>query len=391
MAYKSADSAVKVGQTILKPAANHALTDANAMAVVFQAHPVATLLLAPDGNVVDANQAAEQLLNRSRAALIGHSLDQLINWPGDPGLTAMLHDPGKSLWAYSVDISHGQPAGLQASLIADITLGPASSNSAWRVLAIHPLPRGGRIPFRRPGSAARSAGAAAAMLAHEIKNPLSGIRGAAQLLGKATSAADPAELSALIVGEVDRIAKLIDGMQDFTRDAALKREPLNIYPAIAQAKAIAAQGFAASTKFIEEFDPSLPTVLGNHDALVQILLNLIKNACEAAQGNADPTVRLITAYRHGLSWDAGDGRGQQSLPVEICVADNGPGVSEGLADSLFDPFVTDKRDGQGLGLALVDKLAREMGGLVQHDRAADWTRFRIHLPLGVPIPIAEKS
>jgi two-component system nitrogen regulation sensor histidine kinase GlnL len=101
-------------------------------------------------------------------------------------------------------------------------------------------------------------------------------------------------------------------------------------------------------------------------------------------------IRLTTAYRHGLSWDAGDGRGHQPLPVEICVADNGPGVPEHLSDALFDPFVTNKRDGQGLGLALVDKLVRDMGGVVQYDRHNGWTRFRLHLPIA-PITSGEEE
>ena len=347
------------------------------MAAAFQAHPVATLLLATDGQVIDANQAAEQLLNRGRSALVGHSIDRLIKWPKEAGLSALLGEVGKSLWAYSIDIGQGDGIGL----IADIAVGPAGADMEWRVLAIHPVPRGGRVPFRKPGSAAKSAGAAAAMLAHEIKNPLSGIRGAAQLLGKANRGEDPSGLSALIVGEVDRIAKLIDGMQSFTRDSALSREPLNIYPAITQAIAIASQGFGSSTRITEEFDPSLPTVIGNHDALVQILLNLIKNACEASASLPDPTVRISTAFRHGLSWDAGDGYGQRPLPVEIMIADNGPGIPDTMTDSLFDPFVTGKRDGQGLGLALVDKLVRELGGMVEHDRTAHLTRFRVHLPI----------
>ena len=356
------------------------------MAAAFQAHPVATLLLAVGGQVIEANQAAEQLLNKGRAALVGGSVDRLIKWPNETGLSALLDEAGKSLWAYSIDIGQGT----DNSLVADIAIGPAGNDMEWRVLAIHPVPRGGRVPFRKPGSAARSASAAAAMLAHEIKNPLSGIRGAAQLLGKSSLGGDPSGLSALIVEEVDRIAKLIDGMQSFTRDSALPCDTLNIYPAITQAVTIACQGFGSSTQISEEFDPSLPAVVGNHDALVQILLNLIKNACEATANVPDPSVRICTAFRHGLSWDAGDGNGQRPLPVEIMVADNGPGVPDALIDSLFDPFVTGKRDGQGLGLALVDKLAREIGGIVQHDRTANWTRFRVHLPIAASQAAARK-
>lgn len=339
----------------------------------FHGHPVPTLVLDDQGLIVAANHAAEQLLNRPNAALIGKSVQHVIPWYGDHGLSSLLSEPGKSLSAYDVELSI-------SGLIADITIGPASTETGARIVAIHPIPRAGHALHRSPGSAARSAGAAAAMLAHEIKNPLSGIRGAAQLMGKAHPGNDNAALADLIVGEVDRIAKLIDSMQGFTRGAPLTCQPLNIYPAIAQARSIAAQGFADPVRFAEEFDPSLPQVMGNHDAIVQILLNLIKNGYEATSAAPQPMLRLATAYRHGLSWDCGDGRGQLALPVEISVADNGPGIAAELIDVLFDPFVTSKADGQGLGLALVEKLAREMGGFVAHDRLDGWTCFRLHLP-----------
>jgi two-component system, NtrC family, nitrogen regulation sensor histidine kinase GlnL len=350
---------------------------------IMQAHPVATLLLDADGQVVDVNQAAESLLNRASATLVGRSARELLTgWSA--GLERVLGEPGKSAWAYAVDV--GDAA--SGNVAADITIGPSHPANGWRVLAIHPVPRGGRVPFRKPGSAARSAGAAAAMLAHEVKNPLSGIRGAAQLLGKGGDAS-AAALSRLICGEVDRIAGLIDRMQGFTRDGGLTRTSINIYPAIGQARGIAVQGFAARAVFIEDFDPSLPRVLGNHDALVQILLNLIKNAVEAAPPGAAPQIRLSTGFRHGLSWDAGDGHGPQPLPVEIAVSDNGPGIPEALADNLFDPFVSGNPDGQGLGLALVDKLVRDMGGIVQHDRRQSWTRFRLHLPVAGTLAVEQ--
>lgn len=342
---------------------------------LLQAHPVATILLDADGTIIGVNQAAESLLNRASVTLVGRSARQLLaGW--NVGLERVLADPAKSAWAYSVDVADGQ----HENVAADIALGSCHPANGWRVLAIHPVPRSGRMPFRKPGSAARSAGAAAAMLAHEVKNPLSGIRGAAQLLGKGGDS-NASALSRLICGEVDRIAGLIDRMQGFTRDGGLARTSINIYPAIGQARGVAVQGFAARAIFIEDFDPSLPRVLGNHDALVQILLNLIKNAVEAAPTGSAPQIRLSTAFRHGLSWDAGDGRGPQPLPVEIIVADDGPGILEALADNLFDPFVSGNPDGQGLGLALVDKLIRDMGGIVQHDRRNGWTRFQLHLPL----------
>ncbi|MEQ1509009.1 MAG: ATP-binding protein [Sphingopyxis sp.] len=343
-------------------------------------HPVPTLLLDSQMAIIDANQALESLFNQGLPALVAKPLGKLISWFSTELLTSFIENPEKSLFAYAIDIGLAE----SKAIVADISIGP-SQDHGLRVLAIHPVPVALRSGYRPSGAASRSASAAAAMLAHEIKNPLSGIRGAAQLLGKANGVGDPASLSSLIVGEVDRIAKLIDNMQGFTTDTPPICQPINIYQALSQAKAIAATGFGSHVNFSELFDPSLPLAHANHDATVQILLNLLKNACEAAQHGSRPMVRLATAYRHGLSWASSDGHERRALPIEISVMDNGPGVSDGLLDILFDPFVTTKTDGQGLGLALVEKLTREMGGFVEHDRADGWTRFRLHLPL-VPSP-----
>lgn len=352
---------------------------------LFDAVPTAMLIIASDGAIVDANQAAEQFLNQSRASLALKSVDGLFPWPHPGGFAAVQAQPGKAIWAYSLLVRQDGGAEALADIALGVAQGSAADSAGWRVLTIHPVPRGGRTPFRKPGAAARSASAAAAMLAHEIKNPLSGIRGAAQLLGRGSPNTDAAgSLSKLIVGEVDRIAHLIDGMQGFTRDAPLVCRAINIYPAIDQARAIAKQGFSEHVHFHETFDPSLPMASANLDALIQILINLIKNASEALRDSTSPQIRLTTAFRHGLSWDAEDGQGQRPLPIEIAVADNGPGVSDAIVDALFDPFVTGKSDGQGLGLALVDKLARDMGGFVQHERKGEWTIFRLHLPAAAP-------
>lgn len=339
-------------------------------------HPVPTLLLDRQMAIVDANQALETLFNQGLPSLIAKPLVQLIAWFTTEVVASFIRDPEKSLSAYSIDIDLVD----SKAILADISIGPQLEHGL-RVMAIHPVPLALRSGTRPAGAASRSATAAAAMLAHEIKNPLSGIRGAAQLLGKANGVGDPASLSSLIVGEVDRIAKLIDNMQGFTTDAPPICGPINIYQALSQAKALAVAGFGSRVQFSELFDPSLPLVHANHDATVQILLNVMKNACEAVQGEPQPMVRLVTAYRHGLSWASNYGHGRRALPIEISVMDNGPGVPDGLLDILFDPFVTTKIDGQGLGLALVEKLTREMGGFVEHDRADGWTRFRLHLPL----------
>jgi two-component system nitrogen regulation sensor histidine kinase GlnL len=334
-------------------------------------HPVASLLVDGSGVVIDVNQEAEALLIRSCAQLVGQPLISIVRASKRERLVRVLCDPAASARLFAIELASKH----RATLMADVIIGAAQADGR-RLVALHHVPQSVRESGLRPGAAARSASAAAAMLAHEIKNPLSGIKGAAQLLGRqADHASRP--LAELICGEVDRIAALIDSMQGFTRGAPLSIGPLNPFPAISQARELAEAGFAADAIFEERFDPSIPLIFANHDALVQVLINLIKNAREAALPDHRATIRLSTGYRHGFAWDAGDGAGHVALPIEISVLDDGPGVNPALESALFDPFVTSKKDGQGLGLSLVDKLMREMGGLIQHDRLDGWTRFRL--------------
>jgi two-component system nitrogen regulation sensor histidine kinase GlnL len=174
-------------------------------------------------------------------------------------------------------------------------------------------------------------------------------------------------------------------MQDFTTIQPLICRPENIYPLIDRAAGLASAGFAREIKITKRYDPSLPFALINGDALVQVMINLLKNAAEALEGRENAEIRIITAFRHGVSVMMGGGKGNAVLPIEILVSDNGPGVPENIQDHLFNPFITGKRDGQGLGLALVDKLVRDMNGFVQFVRETDSeeTTFRVLLPMGM--------
>jgi two-component system nitrogen regulation sensor histidine kinase GlnL len=218
------------------------------------------------------------------------------------------------------------------------------------------------------------------MLAHEIKNPLSGIRGAAQLLE--TGVDDQARaLTRLIRDEVDRITALIDRMEGLGDTRPLELAPQNIHAILDHARQVAVQGFPPSIRMREVYDPSLPPVLGHRDSLVQVLINLLKNAAEAL-GPLGGTITLTTAYRHGVRMLTDKGDGRRSLPIEVCVVDDGPGAPSGLAEHLFDPFVTSKPSGRGLGLALVQKLVVDQGGIVEYAREGrpERTVFRLMLP-----------
>jgi two-component system nitrogen regulation sensor histidine kinase GlnL len=350
-----------------------------AAAELVSAHPVATLLIDPEGRIVTANARAESLLNMARSALVGSVIGRVLRID-DPRMDAAIWMTDKPLSAYDIRVH----AGRNEAVEMDILIHPLLDDERWRIVALHVHGQSQTLGMRRASLGARSATGAAAMLAHEIKNPLSGIRGAAQLLeGDASEATRP--LTKLIVDEVDRIAALIDRMQSFTSNQPLECRPENIYPLLDRAVEIAAAGFARNCPITRTYDPSLPFAQVNGDALVQVMLNLVKNAVEAVEGREGGTVQVATAYRHGLSVLSTRGKGTAPLQIELQVIDNGPGVPENIRDVLFNPFISAKRSGQGLGLALVDKLVRDMNGLVQYERDQHAGRsiFRVLLPMGI--------
>lgn len=240
--------------------------------------------------------------------------------------------------------------------------------------------------------AARSVTGLASMLAHEIKNPLSGIRGAAQLLEQSVTP-DELPLARLVRDEVDRIVDLIDRVEVFGDDRPVEREPINIHVVLDRVKLLAKSGVARGITFYEDYDPSLPPVAGNRDQLIQVFLNLVKNAAEALERTSKPEIRFSTAFRPGIRISVQGVSERISLPLEIIIEDNGPGVPQDLVPILFDPFVSTKANGSGLGLALVAKIIGDHGGVVDMDSRPGRTKFRILLPVAgrTPSPQSEEA
>jgi two-component system, NtrC family, nitrogen regulation sensor histidine kinase GlnL len=345
----------------------------------YAAHPVATIVVDPAGLIAAANGRAEMLLNMARSALIGSPVERVLRLE-DQAVHPGLWHTDKPLSAYDLRVH----AGRTAAMDMDVVINPLSEREGWRIIALHVHGQAQAMGLRSRAQGSRSATGAAAILAHEIKNPLSGIRGAAQLLEGEVSESNRA-LTKLICDEVDRIAALIDRMQHFTSEQPLQCAPANIYPLLDRSVELASAGFARDIPIQRNYDPSLPFARVNGDALIQVMINLVKNAAEAIEGQAGGTIQVTTAFRHGLSLVRQESRAPSPLQIEVQVVDNGPGVPEAIRDVLFNPFISNKRSGQGLGLALVDKLMRDMNGLVQYERdnGQGRTIFRLLLPMGM--------
>ena len=345
-------------------------------------HPI--LAIAADGSIADANAAAESFFEMGRSVLCRQMLENLLPF-GSPllGLVEHVRKHGATVNEYRVDI--GTPK-IGADKVVDIHAAPMPGNADGVIIMLQERTIADKMDRQLTHrGAARSVSALAAMLAHEIKNPLSGIRGAAQLLETAVGDEDRA-LTRLICDETDRIVKLVDRMEAFSDERPIERESVNIHAVLDHVKRIGQAGFARHIRFTEVYDPSLPPVWANRDQLVQVFLNLVKNAAEAIGPDAiDGEIELSTAFRPGVRLKTASNPTPVSLPLEFCVRDNGPGVPPDIAEHLFDPFVTNKSTGTGLGLALVAKIIGDHGGIVECESHPRRTTFRVLMPMHSPV------
>jgi two-component system nitrogen regulation sensor histidine kinase GlnL len=355
---------------------NRRLVDAG---LILGALSVPVVLLDAENHFRYVNHAAEQFLGISAAQLAGLRLTDLV--PADNPLFLLVDQVRRSEATVSDhELTVDGPRLRKPGIAVQGSPLPEEPGAVLLVLqdasAARALDR--QLSFR---SAARSVSGMAAILAHEVKNPLSGIRGAAQLL-EASVGPDDRELAVLIRDEADRIRGLVDRMEIFG-EKPIVRGAVNIHRVLEHVRKLAQSGFAAHIRFHEAYDPSLPPVWGNRDQLVQIALNLVKNAAEAAThaDQPNPEIVLSTGYQHGMRLAVPGTTERVELPLTVAVRDNGPGIPEDIRPHLFEPFISSKASGSGLGLALVAKLMGDHGGLIEVDSRPGRTEFRLHLPV----------
>lgn len=345
-------------------------------AALWASLPLPALIIGPAGRITEVNPPAETFLNASARSLVGQPLlDRLsIDAPMEDAMVRVLaHD--SPLFIAEADVTTGERPPVQCAL----QLAPLQDSPGHILLLISPREIADRLGrAMHITSAAKSAIGMAEMLAHEIKNPLAGISGAAQLLAMGLSPEDQ-EMTDLIVEETRRIVKLLEQVEQFGNLRPPARRAINLHDALDRARRSALVGFGAKMTISEDYDPSLPATFADPDQLMQVFLNLLKNASEAA-GSKGGNIRLRTFYDHKLRRRRKDGTGA-ALPLQVEIIDDGPGIPPDLAADIFEPFVSGRENGTGLGLALVSKIISDHEGWISVDSAPGRTTFRISLPL----------
>ncbi|MEM1162801.1 MAG: ATP-binding protein [Pseudomonadota bacterium] len=351
---------------------------------LWQSLPNPALLLDQIGHITMLNGAAEDFLAMSERAMQGRSLSALAGSDSRiADLVSRVEEQRVALGEYGVEF-HWPEAPVR---LVDLFAVPVGTDQT--LILIHPRANAERLGRQMTSrDAARSVIGMAAMLAHEIKNPLAGISGAAQLL-EMNAGPEDAELTELIQSEVERIGNLLERVEAFGDIGIVRRQAVNIHDVLDRAAKSAKAGFASHVRFVEEYDPSLPPTPGDPDQLMQVMVNLLKNAAEAAPA-VGGVLMLKTAYRAGMKVRGPRGRAE-SLPLQVEISDNGSGVPEDLRPHLFEPFVTSKSSGSGLGLALVSKVIADHGGVISCESQPGFTTFRVLLPVASAADVTDQT
>ena len=347
-------------------------------AVILDSLPQAILIVDDSLVVHYANSAAETVFKSSSGFLHKHPLTRLVPF-GSPVITLVerVFSNSGPVRENQIDISSPRTG---TGKIVDVHGSPLEDQTGFVLLVFRERGMAERIGQQLNNrSAAKSVTGLASMLAHEIKNPLSGIRGAAQLLETIVSG-DDAELTRLITSETDRIVKLVDQMEVFSDDTPHERKAVNMHSVLGHVRKIAQNGFAADIEIIEKYDPSLPDVPGSKDQLVQVFLNLVKNAAEATKVSKTKKIILSSAYRPGIHVKSPGTKETAALPLEFSVIDTGGGIPDEIRGHIFEPFVTTRVNGTGLGLALVAKIIGQHGGVIECESGSNGTVMRVFMP-----------
>ena len=344
---------------------------------VLSALGIPIVVIEADNRILYVNAASEQFFDRGESSIIGHRLNQMFN-KDSPIISLVKQVQINRTSVFEHDIELSGPRGNSMKGSAHVTL--LLDNSDKIVISFH-LYGAARSMERQlvHRGAARSVTAMASMLAHEVKNPLAGIRGAAQLLEKAVSDRDRG-LTELIREEADRICNLVDRMTDFGDEGPPGRAEINIHEILDRVHSLVAAEFGDKVHFVKDYDPSLPMVWANKDQLIQVFLNLVKNGIEAILREPG-IIRLATGFKRGVALSVPGSNKQVHLPLMVSVTDNGCGISDDISQNIFDPFVSTKTGGTGLGLALVSKLIQDHGGVIEFETGYDGSCFRIYFPV----------